>query len=63
MNKIRVIRDFWKDDRHFLPGEFIKDELSKEEIKKRMDGGFLVMKVVVKKKPLRQKKVKSDKIS
>lgn len=57
MNKIRVVRDFWKDDEHFLPGRFLDGELSKEEIKKRMDAGFLVVRVIVEKKPVKKKKV------
>ncbi len=57
MNKIRVVRDFWIDDEHFLPGRFLDGELSKEEIKKRMDEGFLVVKVVVEKKSSKKKEV------
>jgi hypothetical protein len=63
MKKIRVIRNFWIGDEHFLPGRFLKDELSKEEIQQRMDDGFLVIKIVVEKKSLKKKKVKNVKNS
>lgn len=49
MNKIRVVQKFMKGDKVFWPGEFITDELSKEEIQERLDDGFLVVKVITKK--------------
>jgi len=58
MNKIRVVQKFMKDDKVFWPGEFITDELSKEEIQERLDDGFLVVK-----KPVKKKKAKDVKNS
>ncbi len=61
MNKIRVIQKFMKGEKVFWPGEFIEDELDKEEIQEKIKTGFLTIKVVVKKKPAKKKKAKDVK--
>ena len=54
MNKIRVIQKFMKGEKVFWPGEFIEDELDKEEIQEMIETGYLALKVVVK-KPAKKK--------
>ena len=56
---IRAIQKIEKGEQVFMPGVFIDNEFSKDELQEYIDTGFAAVKIEVK-KPKKQKKVKHD---
>ena len=56
--KYRAIQKIEKGERVFMPGEYIDEHFTEDELKEYVDTGFAVVKVAVKKKPKIKKKVK-----
>jgi len=60
---IRAIQMITKGEQVFVPGEFIDEYYTKDELQELIDAGFAVVKITTKKPEKQDKKVKHAKNS